>query len=86
MTIAPLTPETPKPVSRVVESALSAAGRNEMLALEILAISLIDAEHKLALARARQSSGYVYRGRPSAWWPKAPPKPLDGSKDLGGVG
>ncbi len=36
---------------------------------------------RLRRAEDRQSSGFVYRGRPSDRPPKLPPAPLDGSGD-----
>ncbi len=66
-------------IARIVEAALSEAGGHEGLALEILAMSLIEAERKLAVVRSQRSFGFGYWGKPSIRPPKPPPAPLDGS-------
>lgn len=60
--------------SKLAALALELCG-DERLAREYLAWLLLR-------AMRMQSSGYVYRGRPSTRPPKVQPKPLDGSKDF----
>lgn len=68
-------------MTSITQWALNECDGDESLTIDLLGVILKAMALELRSERARQSQGFVYRGRESMRPPKLPPPPLDGSGD-----